>query len=50
MLFRSGYLLMEHGYDQGAAVRALLQAQGFVEVASARDLAGIERIGFGRRP
>jgi len=49
-LASGGYLLMEHGYDQGAAVRALLQAQGFVEVASARDLAGIERIGFGRRP
>lgn len=49
-LASGGHLLMEHGYDQGAAVRALLQAQGFVEVASARDLAGIERIGFGRRP
>lgn len=49
-LVSGGYLLMEHGYDQGAAVRALLQAQGFVEVASARDLAGIERIGFGRHP
>lgn len=49
-LLSGGYLLMEHGYDQGAAVRDLLQAQGFVDVASARDLAGIERIGFGRRP
>jgi release factor glutamine methyltransferase len=45
-----GWLLMEHGYDQGAAVRDLLLARGFLDVASARDLAGIERIGFGRRP
>jgi release factor glutamine methyltransferase len=45
-----GWLLLEHGYDQAAAVRELLLAGGFVEVASARDLAGIERITLGRRP
>lgn len=39
-----GWLLMEHGYDQAAAVRALLTAQGFSEVQSWRDLAGIERV------
>lgn len=49
-LSSGGWLLMEHGYDQGAAVRDLLLARGFLDVASARDLAGIERIGFGRRP
>lgn len=49
-LASGGCLLMEHGYDQGAAVRELLLARGFLDVASARDLAGIERIGFGRRP
>jgi len=46
----SGWLMMEHGYDQAAVVRDLLVAAGFVEVASAQDLAGIERISFGRRP
>ena len=45
-----GWLLLEHGYDQAAAVRELLLAGGFAEVASARDLAGIERITLGRRP
>lgn len=45
-----GWLLLEHGYDQALAVRELLAAGGFVEVASARDLAGIERITLGRRP
>ena len=45
-----GWLLMEHGYDQAEAVRALLGAAGFVEVESARDLAGIERVSLGRYP
>lgn len=43
-----GWLLLEHGYDQAEAVRALLVAHGFEAVASARDLAGIERISYGR--
>ncbi len=45
-----GWLLMEHGYDQAAAVRALLAAQEMQEVQSWRDLAGIERASGGRRP
>lgn len=43
-----GYLLMEHGYDQATAVRDLLTATDFAEVASWRDLAGIERVSGGR--
>lgn len=43
-----GWLLLEHGYDQAPAVRGLLQAAGFVEVFSACDLAGIERVSGGR--
>ena len=39
-----GCLLFEHGYDQAAQVRTLLQQSGFVEIFSARDLAGIERV------
>ena len=49
-LVPGGWLMMEHGYDQAAAVRALLTAAGFEAVASATDLAGIERVSFGRRP
>jgi len=45
-----GVLWMEHGYDQAAAVRALLAARGFAHVRSERDLAGIERISGGRLP
>lgn len=44
----SGWLLMEHGYDQAQAVRTLLVASGFDEVQSWRDLAGIERVSGGR--
>jgi len=39
-----GRLLVEHGYDQAPAVRALMAAAGLVEVHSWRDLAGIERV------
>lgn len=42
-----GWLLLEHGYDQAAQVRALLQQAGFTSVFSARDLAGIERVSGG---
>jgi release factor glutamine methyltransferase len=42
-----GQVWIEHGYDQGAAVRALLAAQGFAEIRSVADLAGIERISGG---
>lgn len=44
-----GWLLMEHGYDQAAAVRDLLAAQGLREARSWRDLAGIERVSGGMR-
>lgn len=43
-----GWLLMEHGYDQAEAVRALLTQAGFHEVQSRRDLAGIERCSGGK--
>jgi release factor glutamine methyltransferase len=45
-----GVLWMEHGYDQAAAVRALLTEGGFEDVRSECDLAGIERISGGRVP
>jgi release factor glutamine methyltransferase len=43
-----GWLLMEHGYDQSEAVRALLTEAGYAEVQSWPDLAGIERVTGGR--
>lgn len=42
-----GWLMFEHGYDQAGRCRALLDAAGFAEVFSRRDLAGIERVSGG---
>lgn len=45
-----GWLVLEHGYDQASAVRNLMSAGGFVDVASCRDYAGHERVSLGRLP
>ncbi len=43
-----GWLLMEHGFDQGEAARQLLRDAGFGEVFTERDLGGNERCSGGR--
>ena len=43
-----GWLLLEHGFDQGAAVRELLERAGFNSVETRPDLNGCERITLGR--
>ena len=45
-----GWLLLEHGYDQAEAVQALLATQGFTQVQSRNDLAGIARCTGGQWP
>jgi release factor glutamine methyltransferase len=45
-----GWLLLEHGHDQGEPVRSLLVAAGFEAVDHRRDLAGIVRCSGGRWP
>ncbi len=45
-----GWLLIEHGHDQAAAVRALLERAGWQQPQSWRDLAGIERVTGAQRP
>jgi release factor glutamine methyltransferase len=42
-LVAGGTLVVEHGYDQAEAVRALFEAAGYDDIVSARDLAGIPR-------
>ncbi|MBS0323364.1 MAG: peptide chain release factor N(5)-glutamine methyltransferase [Proteobacteria bacterium] len=44
-----GWLLIEHGYDQAPALRALLADAGFREVGHWCDLAGIPRVSGGCR-
>lgn len=43
-----GWLAVEHGHDQAAAVRALFQAAGYEEIASRCDLGGLERVTWAR--
>jgi release factor glutamine methyltransferase len=44
-----GWLLLEHGFDQSARVRALLEAAGFENVSSVSDNAGHERVTLGTK-
>jgi release factor glutamine methyltransferase len=44
-----GWLLLEHGWDQAASVRALLEAGEYADIASECDHAGHERVTLGRR-
>jgi release factor glutamine methyltransferase len=46
----AGWLLLEHGFDQAAAVRELLAGAGFCQIQTRRDLAGHARATGGRRP
>ncbi|HEY9447107.1 MAG TPA: peptide chain release factor N(5)-glutamine methyltransferase [Burkholderiales bacterium] len=48
-LVGGGSLWLEHGHDQAARCRHLFAAAGFEDIASHRDLAGIERVTGGRR-
>lgn len=45
-----GWLLLEHGYDQGESVRALFEQHGYVEIQTRRDLGNQERATGARRP
>ncbi|WP_426395273.1 peptide chain release factor N(5)-glutamine methyltransferase [Ralstonia sp. R-29] len=47
-LAAGGWLLLEHGYDQGEAVRALLARAGFACVFTAQDLGGNDRCSGGQ--
>ena len=47
-LVPGGWLLFEHGWNQGEACRALLTAAGFAEVFTAQDLEQRDRVTGGR--
>ncbi|TQT80739.1 protein-(glutamine-N5) methyltransferase, release factor-specific, partial [Xanthomonas perforans] len=47
-LVPGGWLLLEHGWDQGAAVAELLAARGFAAVATHQDLERRDRVTLGR--
>jgi len=47
-LLPGGWLLLEHGWQQGAPVRALIEAAGLTEVQTEPDLEGRDRVSLGR--
>ncbi|WP_210397099.1 peptide chain release factor N(5)-glutamine methyltransferase [Motiliproteus sediminis] len=44
-----GWLMLEHGYDQGAAVRDLMRQAGMQAVATRQDLGGRDRVTLAQR-
>lgn len=44
-----GWLLVEHGFNQGTAVRQLFQAAGLLDIKTLPDLAGLDRVTLGRK-
>jgi release factor glutamine methyltransferase len=48
-LVPGGWLLLEHGYDQGAACREFLSNSTFENIDTQNDMAGIERVTMGSR-
>jgi release factor glutamine methyltransferase len=47
-LRNDGWLIVEHGYDQGDTVPALFRDAGFTQIEMLRDLAGLARVSMGR--
>lgn len=41
-----GWLMLEHGHDQGEAVRQCLQSHGFARPSTLKDTAGLDRVTF----
>ena len=46
-LAAGGWLMLEHGHDQGGAVRRLLAGHGFHDVTTRQDLGGNDRVTLG---
>ncbi len=49
MLVDGGWLMFEHGWDQGPAVRGILADDGFAMVETLKDLQGHERVTAGEK-
>jgi release factor glutamine methyltransferase len=49
-LMPQGWLMLEHGHDQGVAVRELMAQAGLVEITTKQDLAGNDRVTLGKNP
>lgn len=47
-LQQNGWLMFEHGYNQGQAVRDILAQSGFANITTLPDLAGLDRVSLGQ--
>ncbi|MFA0085255.1 peptide chain release factor N(5)-glutamine methyltransferase [Vibrio sp. 10N.261.51.F12] len=47
-LLPNGWLMFEHGFEQGAAVRSVLESNGFKHVITEQDYAGNDRVTLGQ--
>lgn len=48
VLLDGGWLMFEHGWDQGPATRKILSGFGYAEVETLKDLQGHDRVTLGR--
>ncbi len=49
-LYSNGYLLIEHGFEQSAAVRHIFNQMAFINVSTVKDLGNNDRVTFGQWP
>jgi len=43
-----GWLMLEHGYNQGESVRQIMTVEGYTDIETLEDLAGHDRVTLGR--
>jgi release factor glutamine methyltransferase len=50
MLVEGGWLMFEHGWQQGDATRRVMQDAGFTRIGTLQDLQGHDRVTTGENP
>jgi release factor glutamine methyltransferase len=50
VLVPGGWIVLEHGMNQAASIRKLLKDIAFTNIATTRDLAGLERVSCAQKP
>ena len=50
VLVPGGWIVLEHGMNQATSIRKLLNDMAFTNIATTRDLAGLERVSCAQKP
>ncbi|RSE33090.1 peptide chain release factor N(5)-glutamine methyltransferase [Acinetobacter junii] len=45
----NGWIVLEHGYDQGGAVRTMFEKEGFSQIQTIKDYGGNDRVSLGQK-